>query len=61
MKPILHTINDACEALGIGRTALYEAINAGELVARKRGSRTLIHDNDLNQFAESLPKKPPAE
>jgi excisionase family DNA binding protein len=57
MKPILHTINEACQALRIGRTALYDAINSGELVARKRGSRTLIHENDLNQFAESLPKK----
>lgn len=57
MKRILHTINEACQALGIGRTALYDAINSGELVARKVGSRTLIHDNDLNQYAESRPKK----
>jgi excisionase family DNA binding protein len=40
---------------GIGRTKLYEAISAGELVARKYGKRTLILRSDLSNFLSNLP------
>jgi excisionase family DNA binding protein len=57
MKPILLTINEACQALRIGRTALYAAIKSGALAAKKLGSRTLITSDELERFAQSLPQK----
>ncbi|MGJ3627813.1 helix-turn-helix domain-containing protein [Sphingomonas sp. MMS24-JH45] len=36
------SINDARRAIGIGRTKLYDLINAGEIDVFKIGRRTLI-------------------
>ena len=54
-SPLAHSIADACARSGIGRTAMYELINTGQLPARKRGRRTLILDDDLRRCLESLP------
>jgi excisionase family DNA binding protein len=54
-KRLVHSIAEACEAADTGRTALYEAINSGELRAVKRGTRTLILDEDLCQWVQNLP------
>ena len=56
MEPWVFSIVQACEAACIGRTALYEAINAGELIAHKRGKRTLILAEDLRRWVGSLPE-----
>jgi excisionase family DNA binding protein len=56
MAPIIFTINEACHESRTGRTALYAAIKSGELVARKRGTRTMILASDLKQWVESFPK-----
>ncbi len=52
----VHSIPEACALACVGRTALYQAINAGELVAHKRGKRTLIFANDLQRWLDSLPQ-----
>ena len=54
-NPLAHSIAEACSRSGIGRTALYELINTGQLPARKRGRRTLILDEDLVRYVQSLP------
>ena len=56
MAPIIFTINEACHESRTGPTALYAAIKSGELVARKRGTRTMILASDLKQWVESFPK-----
>jgi excisionase family DNA binding protein len=53
--PLAHTVAEACARSGIGRTAIYELINTGQLPARKRGRRTLILTEDLQQCLQSLP------
>lgn len=42
------TIAEACHAVGIGRSKLYELIADGRLEIRKIGSRTIIPAESLN-------------
>jgi excisionase family DNA binding protein len=53
--PLAYSIAEACEIARIGRTSIYEAINSGELIARKNGRRTLILSDDLRRWLQSLP------
>lgn len=41
------TIAEACHAIGIGRSKLYELIGEGRLEVRKIGSRTIIPADSL--------------
>jgi excisionase family DNA binding protein len=50
------TIEEAVRLSGIGRSKLYEAIRDGLLQARKFGRRTIILQEDLQQFLAALPK-----
>jgi excisionase family DNA binding protein len=55
MNILAYSIAEACEIAGIGRTSIYEAINSGELIARKNGRRTVILSDDLRRWLQSLP------
>lgn len=55
-RKLAFTILEAAEVSTSGRTSIYDAINRGELVARKRGSRTLILAEDLKAWLEGLPQ-----
>ncbi len=52
---LAYSIEEAIAATGIGKTSLYDDIAAGLLVARKRGTRTIILTTDLNQYLAALP------
>jgi excisionase family DNA binding protein len=56
MDPLAYSIPEVCELARAGRTALYQAINSGELVAHKRGKRTLIFARDLQRYLDALPQ-----
>ncbi len=42
MERVFVSINEACEALGLGKTSIYQLIKAGKLDVVKFGRRTLI-------------------
>jgi len=54
-SPLVYSVTEACALACIGRTAFYEAINAGELRALKRGRRTLVRADDLRAWIDNLP------
>lgn len=51
---LAYTIAEAVGAGAGARSSLYRAINAGELIARKRGRRTVILADDLRRWLHSL-------
>jgi excisionase family DNA binding protein len=55
MIPLTLTIPNAVEVSGMSRTAIYEALKAGRLVAVKAGRRTLIRYSSLTDYVGSLP------
>jgi hypothetical protein len=55
-RPKLVTIARALNDYGIGRTKLYELMNAGAIRAVKLGGRTLIDVASADAFFEALPE-----
>lgn len=49
------TIAEAVEATSISRTLLYEDIASGLLIARKRGTKTIILTENLIAYLAALP------
>lgn len=50
------TIAEFVTHYGIGRTRVYQLINAGQLRVRKCGRRTLILTRDAEAWAANLPE-----
>jgi hypothetical protein len=49
------SIDGFCKGYGIGRTKAYEEIAAGRLKARKAGTRTIISEDDAEEWLRLLP------
>ncbi len=49
------SIDESCQVSGIGRTKIYQTIGAGELIAKKCGSRTIITPKHLAAYIDNLP------
>ena len=56
MTLLVYSIPEVCKNANSGRTTVYKAINEGQLVAHKRGSRTIIFSQDLERWLNSLPE-----
>ena len=52
--PLLHSIQDSTQLLGIGRSTLYGLIAEGKICTVKIGRRTLIPDREIRRYVESL-------
>lgn len=48
--PLRYTIADACTALRIGRSRLYDLIRAGAIRSHRDGSRTFIASVELHRY-----------
>lgn len=57
MNPLNISIPEAARALGVGRSATYELLNAGKLKSVKIGSRRLVTVASVMAFADSLEKQ----
>lgn len=57
MDPINLSIIDAARTLGVGRSKLYELINAGQLETVKLGTRTLVRVASIKTFSDNLAKR----
>jgi excisionase family DNA binding protein len=49
------SINEFCRRYNVGRTLAYDEINARRLRARKVGKRTIITDDDAEEWLKNLP------
>lgn len=54
MDRLLHTIPDAQDQLGIGRSTLYELLAKHEIQTVKIGTRTLIAHDELVRYVDRL-------
>jgi excisionase family DNA binding protein len=52
---LAYPIDDFAEAVGVGRSKIYEEIRAGRLHAKKLGSRTLITAQAASDYLSQLP------
>ena len=50
------SVPEAMAISGIGRTLIYDEINAGRLIAKKAQKRTLIRRSDLEVWLKDLPQ-----
>lgn len=55
-EKLAYTIPESIEVSSQPRTAIYAAIKSGDLIARKRGFRTIILAADLKQWLEAMPR-----
>jgi len=55
VERIAYTPAEACEALRVGRTKLYELIAARKLKAVALGGKTLITRSEVERFLNTLP------
>ena len=55
VEPILCSVPQGCQMIGIGTQGMYDLIGAGLIKAVKRGTRTLLVVASLKTYAKSLP------
>jgi hypothetical protein len=49
------SVEEFCERYGPGRTKAYEELKAGRLRGRKMGARTIITEDDAEDWLQQLP------
>jgi hypothetical protein len=55
VEPILCSVPQGCQMIGIGTQGMYDLIGAGLVKAVKRGTRTLLVVESLKKYAAELP------
>jgi hypothetical protein len=57
LEVIAYPIDEVPSIAGVTRTQVFEAIRAKELMARKRGRRTLIEASELRRWVSTFPTR----
>jgi excisionase family DNA binding protein len=52
-EKLMFRVNEACRALGIGRSSFYGEVSAGRLITIRAAGRTLVHRRDLEAYCEA--------
>lgn len=52
METMVASVNETARSLGLGRTKIYELINAGKLKTIKIGRRTLVKADSIRALAD---------
>lgn len=52
--PLLHSVDDTCHKLNIGRTTLYKLVGDGQLKQVHIGRRTLITAESISAYINHL-------
>jgi excisionase family DNA binding protein len=60
VEPILCSVSQGCQMLGIGIQAVYDLLGAGLIKAVKHGTRTLIVVESLHEYVAKLQLESPA-
>lgn len=55
VEPILCSVPQGCQMLGVGTQGMYDLMGAGLVKAVKNGTRTLLVVESLKAYAASLP------
>ena len=55
LSPFLVSIKVAADAIGVGRTRMYELLSGGQISAVKCGRQVLIPVSQLERYSASLP------
>lgn len=58
-QPLLYSIDDAMQIIGLGRTKLYALIADGTIKTVKIGRRRLVNAESLRQLANGQPEPEP--
>jgi excisionase family DNA binding protein len=53
---LAYSVEETLRLLGICRPKLYQEINAGRIVARKLGRRTIILAAEVHRYLDALPQ-----
>lgn len=51
-----YSVNDALQAMSIGRTLFYREVAAGRIVAKKVGRKTIVPTASIERWLNSLPQ-----
>jgi excisionase family DNA binding protein len=55
IEPILISVQEAADALGISRWPLQKLINSGDIASTTHGRRRLVYVDSLRAYAAALP------
>jgi excisionase family DNA binding protein len=55
IQPYTFNVPTAAAAIGISRARLYQLIGAGDLEARKVGSKTVVLRSEIERYVAGLP------
>jgi len=54
IEPLFYSVAQAQRLLGIRRTKFYSEVKAGHLEITKNGSRSFIHRDEIDRYANRL-------